>query len=238
MPSKLGPRIIVALDVSAQEDALALVSNLDPRLCRVKVGNELFTRAGPRAIEALQNRGFGVFLDLKFHDIPNTVAGACRAAAALEVWMVNVHASGGFGMMEAAREAEEASTARPLLTAVTVLTSLDAEDLAAIGLSGSSETHAVNLARLAEQAGLDGVVCSPLELNGIKGSVSDDFLRVTPGIRPADSAIGDQKRVMTPARAISLGAHYLVIGRPITEAADPAAALEAITEEIGGNGTS
>jgi orotidine-5'-phosphate decarboxylase len=230
--SFVGPRIIVALDVSTQEDALAMVSNLDPRLCRVKVGQELFTRIGPRVVEALQNRGFGIFLDLKFHDIPNTVAGACRAAAALEVWMVNIHALGGRGMMEAAREAVEASTARPLLTAVTVLTSLDTEDLVAIGLGGSPATHVINLARLAERVGLDGVVCSPRELAGLRGSVSDDFLRVTPGIRSTDSAKGDQKRVMSPLQATGLGAHYLVIGRPITAAPDPAEALNAIVRAI------
>lgn len=226
------PHIIVALDMSTQEDALALVTNLDPRLCRVKVGHELFTRVGPRMVEALENRGFSVFLDLKFHDIPNTVAGACRAAAALEVWMVNVHAAGGRPMMEAAREAVEASTARPLLTAVTVLTSLDAEDLAAVGLGGSAETHVINLAKLAESSGLDGVVCSPRELQGLKGAVSNDFLRVTPGIRAAGSEKGDQKRVTTAAEAMALGAHYLVIGRPITEAEDPAKALEEIAGEI------
>jgi orotidine-5'-phosphate decarboxylase len=226
------PQIIVALDVSTQEDALALVTNLDPRLCRVKVGNELFTRIGPRMVEALQNRGFSVFLDLKFHDIPNTVAGACRAAAALEVWMVNVHAAGGRRTMEAAREAVEASTARPLLTAVTVLTSLDAGDLESVGLGGSAESHVINLAKLAESAGLDGVICSPRELEGLKGSVSDDFLRVTPGIRKGGQEKSDQKRVTTPAEAMALGAHYLVIGRPITEAEDPAKALEEIAEEI------
>lgn len=226
------PRIIVALDFSTQEDALALVTNLDPRLCRVKVGKELFVRIGPRVVEALQNRGFSVFLDLKFHDIPNTVAGAVRAAAALEVWMVNVHALGGRRMMEAAREAVEESTARPLLTAVTVLTSMDKADLAAVGLSGSAESRVIDLARLAEQAGLDGVVCSPQELSGLKGEVSDDFLRVTPGIRTAGSAKDDQKRIMTPEKATGLGAHYLVIGRPITEAEDPGKALEEIAKEI------
>ncbi len=231
MPSK-PPRIIVALDVSSHDDALALASQLDPRLCRVKVGKELFVRVGPRIVEALQNRGFSIFLDLKFHDIPNTVAGACRAAAALEVWMVNVHASGGRKMMQAAREAVDASTARPLLTAVTVLTSLDKDDLAAIGLDDSPQTHVVNLARLAEQSGLDGVVCSPQELASLKGSVGDDFLRVAPGIRTASAAGDDQKRIMTPNEAIELGAHYLVIGRPITQAADPGKALENIAREI------
>ncbi len=231
MPPK-PPRIIVALDVSSHDDALALASQLDPRLCRVKVGKELFVRVGPRIVEALQNRGFSIFLDLKFHDIPNTVAGACRAAAALEVWMVNVHASGGRKMMQAAREAVDASTSRPLLTAVTVLTSLDKDDLAAIGLNGSPPTHVVNLARLAEQSGLDGVVCSPQELANLKGSVADDFLRVTPGIRTASAAGDDQKRIMTPNEAVELGAHYLVIGRPIAQAADPGRALEEIAREI------
>ncbi len=231
MPPK-PPRIIVALDVSSHDDALALASQLDPRLCRVKVGKELFVRVGPRIVEALQNRGFSIFLDLKFHDIPNTVAGACRAAAALEVWMVNVHASGGRKMMQAAREAVDASTSRPLLTAVTVLTSLDKDDLAAIGLNGSPQTHVVNLARLAEQSGLDGVVCSPQELANLKGSVADDFLRVTPGIRTASAAGDDQKRIMTPNEAVELGAHYLVIGRPIAQAADPGRALENIAGEI------
>ncbi len=231
MPPK-PPRIIVALDVSSHDDALALASQLDPRLCRVKVGKELFVRVGPRIVEALQNRGFSIFLDLKFHDIPNTVAGACRAAAALEVWMVNVHASGGRKMMQAAREAVDASTSRPLLTAVTVLTSLDKDDLEAIGLNGSPQTHVVNLARLAEQSGLDGVVCSPQELANLKGSVADDFLRVTPGIRTASAAGDDQKRIMTPNEAVELGAHYLVIGRPIAQAADPGRALEEIAREI------
>jgi orotidine-5'-phosphate decarboxylase len=226
------PHVIVALDMPTQEDALALVTNLDPRLCRVKVGHELYTRVGPRVVEALENRGFSVFLDLKFHDIPNTVAGACRAAAALEVWMVNVHAAGGRRMMEAAREAVETSTARPLLTAVTVLTSLDAADLEAVGLGGSAEGHVINLAKLAESSGLDGVICSPRELEGLKGGVSDDFLRVTPGIRTAGWDKGDQKRVTTPAEAMALGAHYLVIGRSITGAEDPGKALEEIVTEI------
>ncbi len=226
------PRIIVALDVSTHDDALALASQLDPRLCRVKVGKELFVRVGPRIVEALQNRGFGVFLDLKFHDIPNTVAGACRAAAALEVWMVNVHASGGRRMMEAAREAVEASTARPLLTAVTVLTSLGADDLREIGLEGSTDDLVVALARLAEQSGLDGVVCSPQELDSLKGIVAGEFLRVTPGIRSADAVKDDQKRIMTPAKALKLGAHHLVIGRPITQADDPGKALEKIAAEL------
>ncbi len=226
------PRIIVALDLPDPDAALELAGRLDPSRCRVKVGKELFTRGGPGVVGGLRRRGLEVFLDLKFHDIPNTVAGACRAAADLDVWMVNVHASGGRWMMEAAREALAASSPRPLLTAVTVLTSLDDEDLAEAGFSGTLQDSVLRLARLAENAGLDGVVCSPLELEPLGRVVGDEFLRVTPGIRPADSARGDQKRVMTPAEAISCGAHYLVIGRPITAAPDPAAALAAIAEEI------
>jgi orotidine-5'-phosphate decarboxylase len=226
------PRIIVALDLADPDAALALADRLEPSRCRVKVGKELFTRGGPAVVGGLRRRGLEVFLDLKFHDIPNTVAGACRAAADLDVWMVNVHASGGRRMMEAAREALAASSPRPLLTAVTVLTSLDDEDLAEAGFSGTPLDSVLRLARLAEDAGLDGVVCSPLELEPLSGVVGEGFLRVTPGIRPADSARGDQKRVMTPAEAVSRGANYLVIGRPITGAPDPAAALAAIAEEI------
>ena len=226
------PRIIVALDLPDPDIALELAARLDPSLCRVKVGKELFTRGGPGVVGGLRRCGLEVFLDLKFHDIPNTVASACRAAADLDVWMVNVHASGGRRMMEAARVALEASSPRPLLTAVTVLTSLDDEDLAEAGFSGTLRDSVLRLARLAEDAGLDGVVCSPLELEPLRHVVGDEFLRVTPGIRPADSSRGDQKRVMTPAEAVSRGAHYLVVGRPITAASDPAAALAAIAEEI------
>jgi orotidine-5'-phosphate decarboxylase len=226
------PRIIVALDLADPYAALGLADRLDPSRCRVKVGNELFTRGGPGIVGGLRRRGFEIFLDLKFHDIPNTVAGACRATAGLDVWMVNVHASGGRRMMEAAREALEASSPRPLLTAVTVLTSLDDDDLEEAGFSGTPRDSVLRLARLAEDAGFDGVVCSPVELEPLSGVVGDGFLRVTPGIRPADSDCGDQKRVMTPAEAVSRGAHYLVIGRPITDAPDPAAALAAIAEEI------
>ncbi len=225
-------RIIVALDLPDPDAALELADRLDPSRCRAKVGKALFTRGGPGVVGGLRRRGFEVFLDLKFHDIPNTVAGACRAAADLDVWMVNVHASGGRRMMAAAREALASSSRRPLLTAVTVLTSLDDEDLAEAGFSGTPRDSVLRLARLAEDAGLDGVVCSPLELEPLRGVVGDEFLRVTPGIRPADSARGDQKRVMTPAEAVSRGAHYLVIGRPITGAPDPAAALAAIADEI------
>jgi len=227
-----GAPIIVALDYAEAEPALALSQRLDPAHCRLKVGKQLFTRAGPEVVGRLQERGFEVFLDLKFHDIPNTVAGACRAAAELGVWMVNVHASGGRRMLEAARESVDAVAKPPLLIAVTLLTSLDAGDLRDTGVGGEPAEQVARLARLADGCGLDGVVCSPTELESLAGAVPDGFLRVTPGVRPAGKDDGDQKRVATPARAIADGAHYLVIGRPITQAADPAAALAAIEAQI------
>ncbi|MDX1512927.1 MAG: orotidine-5'-phosphate decarboxylase [Gammaproteobacteria bacterium] len=232
MENNPDPRIVVALDVADIAAALEIASRLDTARCRVKVGNELFTRSGPPAVEALSKLGFGVFLDLKFHDIPKTVAGACRAAAELGVWMINVHATGGREMMAEARDAIEGREPRPLLTGVTVLTSLDKSDVAEIGYAASPEESVLRLARLAENAGLDGIVCSPQELGPLRGAVGDDFLRITPGIRPAKSSLGDQKRVMAPGEAIRMGAHYLVVGRPITGAKDPVAALESITEEI------
>jgi len=236
MPAQ--PRIVVALDYASAEPALALARQLDPETCRLKVGKELFTAAGPELVRSLQAMGYGVFLDLKFHDIPNTVAGACRVAAGLGVWMVNVHASGGEKMMRAAREAIDASTAdatqRPLLIAVTVLTSMAREDLAGVGLDVAPRRQALRLARLAAACGLDGVVCSALEATEIKAACGIDFRCVTPGIRSAGSDTGDQARVMTPAEAIAAGADDLVIGRPITAAADPAAALADIVRSIGG----
>ena len=231
------PRIIVALDYANAADALAIVDRLAPELCRLKVGKELFTRSGPELVRALVGRGFDVFLDLKFHDIPNTVAQACRAAAELGVWMVNVHAQGGRKMMTAARAALDDAGAgaggrRPLLIAVTVLTSLGAEDLAEVGLSGSPADNVLRLAMLARDSGLDGVVCSPQEAAALAASLGPAFRLVTPGVRPAGASTDDQKRVMTPAQAIAAGAHYLVIGRPITQAPDPIAALRAIAAEI------
>lgn len=226
------PRIIVALDVADMAAAMEISARLDPARCRLKVGKELFTRAGPSGVEALEKLGFGIFLDLKFHDIPKTVAGACRAAAELGVWMVNVHATGGREMMAEARDAIEGHPSRPLLTGVTVLTSLDEKDVAEIGYADTPANTVLRLARLAENAGLDGIVCSPQELAPLGGAVGDDFLRITPGIRPAKTSLGDQKRVMAPGEAIGMGAHYLVIGRPITGAKDPVAALESITAEI------
>lgn len=228
-----GPRVIVALDFPAAGPALALAACLDPAQCRVKVGFELFTSAGPAAVEALVARGFDVFLDLKFHDIPNTAAAACAAAARLGVWMLNVHALGGTGMMRAAREAVDQGPRRPLLIAVTVLTSHSAAELGEIGLEADPGGEVLRLARLAQDAGLDGVVCSAREAGALRQTCGPQFCLVTPGIRPAGSAAGDQQRILTPRAALEQGSHYLVIGRPITQAADPLAALAAINAEIG-----
>jgi orotidine-5'-phosphate decarboxylase len=225
-------RIIVALDFAAEAEALDLVDRLDPARCRLKVGKELFTRLGPALVDRLQRRGFEVFLDLKFHDIPNTVAAACAAAADLGVWMVNVHASGGLRMMEAARERLNRYTQPPLLIGVTVLTSLDESDLTAVGCPGSPRERVLMLAALGRSAGLDGVVCSPQEAGPVRDALGGGFLRVTPGVRPAGALLGDQKRVMTPAEAIAAGADYLVIGRPITAVADPLAALIEIEQSL------
>lgn len=226
-------RIIVALDYPNQADALAMAKSLDPARCRVKVGKELFTRSGPAMVEALHGLGFEVFLDLKFHDIPNTTAKAVRAAAEMGVWMVNVHASGGRRMMEAARnELEQVNNAQTLLIAVTVLTSMERQDLADIGLDIDPLEQVKRLARLTEQSGLHGVVCSAQEVTPLREVISPSFQLVTPGIRPADAEVGDQKRIMTPAEAVQAGSNYLVIGRPITKAADPLQALAAIESEI------
>ncbi|MFZ5556972.1 MAG: orotidine-5'-phosphate decarboxylase [Pseudomonadota bacterium] len=227
-----GPRIVVALDVPTPEQALALAAVLDSRLCRLKVGKELFTAAGPRLVENLTAKGYEIFLDLKFHDIPNTVAGACRAAAALGVWMLNVHALGGRAMLEAARAAVSGASKPPLLTAVTVLTSMGQRDLDEIGLQGSPAAAALRLAGLAHACGLDGVVCSPREAAALRARFGARFRLVTPGVRPPGAGSGDQARVATPVAAVAAGADDLVIGRPITQAADPGAALAAIAEEI------
>ncbi|MGB5736881.1 MAG: orotidine-5'-phosphate decarboxylase, partial [Thiohalocapsa sp.] len=195
------PRIIVAFDFPDQTPALNFLERLDPARCRIKVGKELFTRAGPRFVERATAAGFDVFLDLKFHDIPNTVAAACAAAADLGVWMVNVHASGGPAMLRAARERLDAHPAPPLLIAVTVLTSLDAADLAAVGCPGDPAARVLALARLAQASGLDGIVCSPLEARPVREALGAEFQLITPGVRPATAARGGQKRVMTPAQA-------------------------------------
>ncbi|MEJ2462178.1 MAG: orotidine-5'-phosphate decarboxylase [Candidatus Thiodiazotropha sp.] len=226
------PRVIVALDFPEQARAMQLVERLDPALCRLKVGKEMFTRFGPPLVEALRKRGFEIFLDLKFHDIPNTVAAACDAAADLDVWMMNLHASGGRRMMEAARERLAQRPNPPLLVAVTILTSLAAEDIAEVGYSGEPAENVLRLAQLTREAGLDGVVCSPREAVEIRGRIGDDFLLVTPGVRPKQAAADDQRRVMTPGEAIAAGASYLVVGRPITGAEDPVVALRQINAEI------
>ncbi|MGZ8251188.1 MAG: orotidine-5'-phosphate decarboxylase [Methylophilaceae bacterium] len=226
------PKIVVALDFADASSALKLVDALDPKLCRVKVGKELFTAAGPQLVETLVNKDFGVFLDLKFHDIPNTVAKACEAASRLGVWMLNVHASGGLAMMESAREGVAKSGHTSLLIAVTVLTSMDQMTLHQVGVPGRLADQVLNLAKLTQKAGLDGVVCSALEAIDLRNALGDKFLLVTPGIRPANVALNDQTRVMTPALALSFGASYLVIGRPITQAENPLEALEKIYQEI------
>lgn len=228
-PSK---RIIVALDFATEAEALALAERLDPTGCRVKVGKELFTRCGPVFVEKLQSCGFEVFLDLKFHDIPNTVAGACAAAADLGVWMVNLHISGGARMIEAARTRLDRMSSRPLLIGVTLLTSLNREDLSAVGCPGEPGERVLALAALGHAAGLDGVVCSPLEAAAVRAAQGPDFRLVTPGVRPAGASLGDQVRVMTPRDALAAGADDLVIGRPITEADDPLAALRAIEDSL------
>jgi orotidine-5'-phosphate decarboxylase len=225
--------VIVAIDYPRPEPALLLLDQLDPQLCRVKVGKEMFTRLGPAFVEKCMHKGFEVFLDLKFHDIPNTVAGACRAAAELGVWMMNVHASGGRRMMQAAREAIDKSAAQPLLVAVTILTSLTAEELAEVGFSGSPADNVGRLAALAHDSGMHGVVCSPREAQLLRDALGDEFLLVTPGVRPAGSATADQRRVTTPAEAVHAGSNYLVIGRPITTAPGPRQALQLIIASLG-----
>lgn len=233
MTTATAPHVIVALDYPSADAARAFVAGVDPQLCRLKVGKELFTRSGPALVDELVGQGFDVFLDLKFHDIPNTVGQACAAAADLGVWMMNVHASGGRRMMTAAREAlEQRGGPRPLLIGVTVLTSMGAEDLAEVGVPVAPADQVMRLADLARAAGLDGVVCSPKESALLRHRLGEDFLLVTPGVRPAGSDIGDQKRVLTPADAIRQGSDYLVIGRPVTQAGDPVAVLRSINAEI------
>jgi orotidine-5'-phosphate decarboxylase len=223
------PKIIVALDYAEAKNAIDLVARLEPALCRLKVGKELFTVAGPALVEHLMRRGFEVFLDLKFHDIPNTTAQACKAASALGVWMINVHALGGRKMMEAAKEA----VARPpKLIAVTLLTSMAQEDLNELGVLASPADMVLRLAKLAHASGLDGVVCSAQEAASLRQHFGDEFCLVTPGIRPLDTVANDQARVMTPRAAIDQGANYLVIGRPITRADDPLLMLRNLTLQI------
>ncbi|WP_441257467.1 orotidine-5'-phosphate decarboxylase [Vibrio sp. Vf1514] len=226
-------KVIVALDYDNQADALAFVDKIDPASCRLKVGKEMFTLFGPEFVRELHKRGFSVFLDLKFHDIPNTCSKAVRAAAELGVWMVNVHASGGERMMAASREIlEPYGNDRPLLIGVTVLTSMEQRDLAGIGLDVVPQQQVMRLATLTKNSGLDGVVCSAQEAAMLKQSLGQAFKLVTPGIRPAGSDVGDQRRIMTPYEAIQAGSDYLVIGRPITQAAEPAKVLAAINASL------
>lgn len=227
------PKIIIALDYADTQPALELVARLEPAMCRLKVGLELFTTARFQLIEQLMQRGFEIFLDLKFHDIPNTAAQACKAAAELGVWMVNVHALGGRQMMEAAREAMSLYTQPPKLIAVTVLTSMAQEDLADLGIVTTPAEMVLRLAKLARDSGLDGVVCSAREAALLRQHCGSEFCLVTPGIRLADAAADDQSRVMTPCAAMGQGADYLVIGRPVTRAADPLQVLQSIIKQIG-----
>lgn len=226
--------VVVALDYANRDSALAFVDRIDPRDCRLKVGKEMFTLFGPQFVRELQQRGFDIFLDLKFHDIPNTTAHAVKAAADLGVWMVNVHASGGARMMTAAKEALLPFGAdAPLLIAVTVLTSMEASDLQDIGITATPAEHAERLARLTQQCGLDGVVCSAQEAVRFKSELGHAFKLVTPGIRPQGSDAGDQRRIMTPEQALQAGVDYMVIGRPVTQSTDPAQTLKAINASLG-----
>jgi len=226
-------KVVVALDFDNQADALAFVDKIQPSDCRLKVGKEMFTYFGPEFVKELVNRGFDVFLDLKFHDIPNTVAKAVTAAAELGVWMVNVHASGGLKMMQKAKAALDVyGDKAPLLIAVTVLTSMEESDLQTLGINKSPAEQVDYLASLTKQAGLDGVVCSAWEAESLKEKLGQDFKLITPGIRPTGASVNDQKRIMTPEQAVSVGVDYLVIGRPITKADDPHAVLQQINQSI------
>ena len=224
--------IVVALDYPTPKQAIEMAKQLDPTKCRVKVGKELFTASGPAILEQLHKLDFDVFLDLKFHDIPNTCAGAVAAAAELGVWMVNVHASGGERMMTAAAEAIANKQHKPLLIAVTVLTSMEQSDLAGIGLDITPQQQVERLAKLSKLSGMDGVVSSAQEIELIKNICGQDFLTITPGIRPAGSAAGDQRRIMTPQEAVNVGGDYLVIGRPITQAENPKQSCHDIIESL------
>lgn len=231
MTSKNHNPVIIALDFNNERDTLSLVDQLSPDSCRLKVGKELFTACGPALVKNLVLRNFDVFLDLKFHDIPNTVAHALKAARDLGVWMINVHSSGGSRMMDAARAALSEKS-DPLLIAVTVLTSMEQQDLQQIGISAPLDQHILSLAKLAAKAGLDGVVCSAMESAMLRAELGAEFCLVTPGIRPAGSDSDDQRRIVTPKDAINAGSHYLVIGRPVTQAANPAEELRAINASL------
>lgn len=225
--------IIVALDFDNKNQALNLVDKIDPAMCRLKVGKEMFTLFGPQLIKEINQRGFDIFLDLKFHDIPNTVAKAVAASAELGVWMVNVHASGGIAMMDAARKALITyGDNAPILIAVTLLTSMNDLDLQRLGINVSAANYVKNLAQMTKDSGLNGVVCSAQEAQVLKSTLGQDFKLITPGIRPLGAVADDQHRIMTPKAALAAGADYLVIGRPITQAADPSSALQSIYHSI------
>lgn len=226
------PKVIVALDFNERKNCIALVEQLDPMACRLKIGKEMFTRFGPELVQDLQHRGFDIFLDLKFHDIPNTVAKAIQSAADLGVWMVNVHASGGRRMMQAAKDALVGYTHPPKLIAVTVLTSMEASDLQELGYLGSVADQVERLAKLTADCGLDGVVCSAQEASLLRHYTDDSFLLVTPGIRLKDSQQDDQRRIMTPEKAMADGSSYLVVGRPITQSEAPAEVLRLINRSL------
>ncbi|PWY55988.1 orotidine-5'-phosphate decarboxylase [Legionella qingyii] len=226
------PKLIVALDFDNEHDALRLIEKLDPQSCALKVGSELFTLLGTSFVKQLVKRQFKVFLDLKFHDIPNTVAKACKAGAELGVWMMNVHASGGMNMMQAARKAIDSyGASRPILIAVTVLTSFNQIELTSVGINTPVIDHVKKLAILTKESGLDGVVCSAQEVKAIKRACGEQFITVTPGIRLPNNVSDDQSRVMTPKQAIEEGSDYLVVGRPITQAANPELVVAEILKE-------
>lgn len=224
--------VVVALDYDNADAALALANRLNPSDCRLKVGKELFTHSGPQVVERIMALGFDVFLDLKFHDIPNTCAKAVQAAAEMGVWMVNVHASGGRRMMDAAAQALSGYNQAPLLIGVTVLTSMEADDLNELGVTNTPEQQVMALAKLTQQSGLDGIVCSAQEAKSLRHAMGEEFCLVTPGIRPHGSDANDQRRIVTPKDAVSLGSDYLVIGRPITQAANPAQACADILQSL------
>ncbi|WP_024851089.1 orotidine-5'-phosphate decarboxylase [Hydrogenovibrio kuenenii] len=228
------PKVVIALDFPSVSRANSFIHQMDPSICRLKIGKELFAIGGPAFVESCIDKGFDVFLDLKYHDIPNTVAKACQAAAKMGVWMLNVHALGGRRMMEAAKEGVLQSSHQPILIAVTILTSMEEGDLRDIGLQGTPHDNVMRLAKLAADSGLDGVVCSAQEASDIRAEIDRNFCLVTPGIRPRDADVNDQKRIMTPDEALKAGSSYLVIGRPITQAKDPIQALIDINESIKG----
>ena len=223
-------KIIIPLDLD-YANAIKLAQELDPKICRLKIGSQLFTSSGPKIVKEFSNLGFDIFLDLKFHDIPNTVYEAVKSSADLGVWMVNVHASGGREMLDAAKKALDGYKNPPLLIGVTLLTSLSEESLIDIGLTGLPE-QVLRLASLAKEVGLNGVVCAPSDITSIKNKFGKEFLTVTPGIRPSKSNLNDQRRVATPSEAIESGSDFIVIGRPITESKNPCSALERIYKEI------